>query len=124
MSEKNSKRHPVAGDPGWEPKVEAPKVAKEARHGNPDARPEGSGGPNQPKSTSRETVSPAPARGPSKTRIPSSGRVEAQLGHGYPRVKPGDLVVHEDSGAHKRAVTPQIKQHPVAVPKSMRNKKS
>src|SRR5260370_16716429 len=60
MSEKNSKRHPVAGDPGWEPKVEAPKVAKEARHGNPDARPEGSGGPNQPKSTSRELLSPAP----------------------------------------------------------------
>jgi hypothetical protein len=121
---KSKSKHPIAGNPATEPSTTAPKVHPQARHSNSNARPDASGGPNEPRySPSRETTSPAPSRGEgSKSKIPSSGRVEAQLGHAYSRTPVRDAV--EDRGAHRRAITPQIKQHPVHVPKNQKNEKS
>jgi hypothetical protein len=118
------REHAVVGDAPSEPHTTRPRVHPQQHHSNPNANPEGSGGPNQPKSRSRETVSPAPPRGPRpKTQIPSSGRVEAQLGHAYPRTPVREAVA--DKGAHHRSVTPQIASStPVAVPANQKNKNS
>jgi hypothetical protein len=53
---------------------------------------------------------------------PSDGTNQVQRGHDYEEVEVENA--KEDPGAAKRAVTPQIKEHPVYVPPAMRNKHS
>ena len=101
-------KHPISGEPPSVPAVEKPVVSEEVK---------GHTVPSQPSAGTRTN-----AKHPEKEYIPIHGGSSETLGHTYPEMPVRDAV--EDKGAHKRAVTPQILQHPVAVPKNMRNNNS
>jgi hypothetical protein len=103
--------HKVVGNASSVPSTEAPKIHRAARH-------------NEGTDASPSAGTRTNANNPGKEYIPRHGGSTEVRGYKYPEDSRGHQDAKEDVEAHKRAVTPQIEQHPVAVPKSMRNKKS
>jgi hypothetical protein len=95
--------HKVVGNAASVPSTKIPKTHPSARHDEgTDAQPSAG-------STGGKV-------------IPLHGDHVEQRRHDYAEQTVFDAVA--DKGAHKRAVTPQIAQHPVAVPANQKNKNS